>query len=108
MKIRLTIQPTEATLETAQVLGGQDSRVLDASSAQLAGIRAYADQIKAGATSGVDARIALTDADVIAVVDAAVGLENMSPAQKAGLLAYIAAIIAEEDTSSVETAITNL
>jgi hypothetical protein len=55
--------------------------------------------------TGADAYIALDDADILAVVDAAVGLDNMSSAQKAGLLAYIAAIIAEENTSSVETAI---
>jgi hypothetical protein len=36
---------------------------------------------------------------------AAIAIENMSTTQRDALIAYMAAITAEEDTSSVETAI---
>jgi hypothetical protein len=86
------------------VRGGQDTSVIE-DVMQLESLTGVAAYIALADPSGADDYIALDDADVLEVVDAAVGLDNMSSAQKAGLLAYIAAIIAEEDTSDVETAI---
>lgn len=88
----------------AKARAGQDTSVVESVLAleNTGGVEAY---LALNDPTGADAYIALDDADVLAVVNAAVGLDNMSPAQKAGLLAYIAAIIDEEDTSGVETAI---
>lgn len=116
----LTIRPVDSgkTAETALVNGSISEGVLQVTEAQSGAFNSFLAKVRAGedtsvvntvlelpSTEGVEAYLALDDADVLEVVDAAVGLENMSPAQKAGLLAYIAAIIAEEDTSDVETAI---
>jgi len=130
--LRIIVRPADSgrTVETALVNGSLSEGILQATDAQAKALNDFLGKVRAGqdtsvvndvlaleSTEGVeaylalndpsdaDAFIALDDADVLAVVNAAVGLQNMSPAQKAGLLAYIAAIIAEEDTSDVETAI---
>lgn len=121
--IQIIVRPCDAgrTVETSLVSGGVAEEILPISGGQTDALVAYLALVRAGSsTTGVetylalqdksaaDAYLALEDADVIAVVDAAVTLENMSADQKTALLRYITAIIEEEDTSAVESAITGL
>lgn len=94
------------TLSTAIVSGGTSEEILQVSAAESGVVSSILGIIRDGdSTAEIAAYIALVDKDL---ADAAIGIENMSAPQKSGLLAYIAAISAEEDTSSVETAISNL
>lgn len=106
--LQFTIQPCDSgkTIETALVNGSVAEGVLRVTSGQAKAFNDFLAKVRAGQdTSFVEDALALNDADVLEVVEAAIGLINMSSNQKTGLLGYIAAIIAEEDTSGVETAI---
>jgi hypothetical protein len=120
LAIRIQTVPVDrgTTVETSLVSGSIADGILQLTDAQNKAMNDLISFIRGGedtsvietvlgleTLTGISAYAELADADVLEVVDAAVGLENMSSAQKAGLLAYIAAIIAEEDTSGVETAI---
>lgn len=118
--IQLIIRPCDSgrTVETSLVSGGLAEEILPIAGGQNEALIDFLALVRAGSdTTGIETYLALenkTTADAYfalsdkELADAAITITNMSPAQKAGLLAYIAAIVAEADTSSVETAITNL